>query len=178
MSENKYEALRSDIAKLVETTCCKVSDDNTRVAYSWNIGKVFSESETAFQAYLLNDKLPETLKTMIRFEFNKLKDGIMSSENWEAKRSSISWAITDQIEKRRTDTFALKAITLEEQLHGAQILLDKAALAVSKAKNQESAQKARKRQNKVLKEILFLRDTQAAIAAMANTQSKPEAIPV
>lgn len=82
---------------------------------------------------------------MVRFEFNKLKNLIMTDANWEARRSVESYGYAnDQIEKRRNDTYAFRQLTLDEQLIGAQVLLDKATKSISKAKDQESAERAKR----------------------------------
>ena len=170
MSENTYEKLRTDIQALLSKTCIKEAEDKSRVAYSWNIGKVFSEMEKNFPNILLNGKLPEGFKSIVRFEFNKLKDSVMTSEHWEARRSTISYALTsDGVEKRRQDLFGMKVITLEDQLNGARILLDKVGKSLAKSKSQEDTQRINKRKNRILKEIMFLTDAINMRNSVANT---------
>lgn len=172
---NAYEPLRNDVIKLISDTCITETPDKSRTAFAWNIGKVFSNAEKQFGNLLLNGKLPETLKDMIRFEFNKLKDTTMSDKNWTAIRSTKSFVLRpDGIERRRQDLYGLKAISLQEQLTGARTLLDKVGKSLANSKNEETTLRMKKRQNRLLKEIMFIEDAMKNIASLTNPQTEQE----
>ena len=172
---NVYEPLRNDVIKTLHEVCIVESNDKARIAYTWNIGKVFGVLEKTLPQVVLNGKLPETLKDIVRFEFNKLKDDTMADKNWTAIRSTKSFTLTpDGIERRRQDLFGLKAITLDEQLKGAQILLDKVGMSLSKSSNEESTIRLNKRRNRLLKEIMFIKESQVSLANAIAEQKQSE----
>lgn len=153
---NQYETLRADCVRIINEECVKHAEDKSYVAYTWAIGKVFSEIE---KQLLKGEKLPESLKQIVRFEFNKLKDKVTSADGFEHKRTRIAPAFSGgSILHRRNDTFEKTTLTLEEQLEGARVLADKAGKSVSSAKNAESKLRAEKRVKMLLKEINYLQD--------------------
>ena len=176
---NQYETLRETVTQVVKDTAIKIANDGTATAYNWSVGKVFAESEMKFAEYLLNGKLPPMLKDIIRFEFNKLKETVMSNENWQALRTRETYVLTpDSVEKRRTDTFGLKAISLEEQLLGATGLLDKVGKALAKSGNEETTIRLNKRQRRIVKEIDFIRQEMARQNALKTVEVKQETVTV
>lgn len=169
---NKHEINRADISNKLREVC--VTESATATAYNWSIGRAYSKIMQLFPALCLDGKLDSDAKSLVTFEFNKLKDAVMSQHNWKALRSREGYVLTpDSIEKRRVDTFGLKAISLEEQLKGGRMLLDATTKSLSNTNNQETADRLRRRQRKLLKEINQLT---IEIQAQKELQSTPSVL--
>lgn len=158
LMSNKYETFRDTIKLAIVETVVKESDDKSRVSYTWSMDSVFTACGEKCQIADTKN-LPEELKHIIRFEFNKLKESITNGDGWTFKRSTVTPVLTiDNVEYRRTDTFTNSAVSLEMQLQGAVALLNRAGVSLSKAKTAESAEKLNRRIKRLHKEIAGLRD--------------------
>lgn len=154
---NKFETARNTIVEVLKTTVIKVSDDQSRTCYTWSFDKICSAVAGTLN---IEDSrnLPDELKSIVRFEFNKFRDSVLSDSDYVLKGTTDSYALTiDGVESRRNVRYSNDKITLEKQLTGALVLLDKTGIAVSKAKNQESSERLVKRQRRLLREIAGLR---------------------
>lgn len=175
---NQYESFRDTVKGVIQNTCVKQSADKSAIAYNWSMDKVFTACGEACKFEAVT-RLPGDFKDIVRFEFNKFKDAVMSNDGWTHLRSRTTFAFTiDGVEQRRNDTYANAAISLPEQLHGAQALLNKCAASLVKAdKGTKHHQQLTKRQSRLLREIDFLRneiERQNRLVAEANASNKVE----
>lgn len=176
---NKYETFRDTIAATIQKEVVSVSEDMSRTSYSWSIGKCFNECGLACKFEDTNN-LPDEFKSIVRFEFNKLKESVLSRDGFSLHRSAEGYLHTrDGIELQRVDAWRKSAIPLDEQLRGARMLLSKAEKSATNDKaTAESRLAAKKRANRLLKEIDHLRaesERQAILVAEVKILSeKPE----
>lgn len=153
---NKYEGLRNTIKGAISDTVVKVSEDKSRTSYTWSFDRVCSAVAVACQVVDARN-LPSEMKEIVRFEFNKLKETILSNPDWILKGSSEGFAFTiDGIEARRTDRFSNDNISLENQLIGARVLLNKVGVAMAKASNAETTHKLNKRKQSIMRLMMAL----------------------
>lgn len=180
MSSNKYESFRQDIIALCVEHCVRESDDKASISYTWNIAKVFSECGRLI-GLAPNAQLPDELKTIVRFEFNKLRDGVMLHDGWTHIKSREGFNLTlDGIVKRRAHTYQKDALTLEQQLFGARSLLNRLEKSMGRPDlTSEQLSAMRKRRNRILREIDGLvkaQELQAAAIAEAAGAKEPQAV--
>lgn len=185
-SPRQYETHRALLQVILSETCVKQSKDGGTLSYDWSTGKYFSAIEKKLPDLCgSNGRLPEGLKTIARFEFNKLKETVMSNPDWVHTRSSHTYALSiDGIEGRRRDMFANTNLPIAEQLRGAQILLERVNKQLDKlrADGDEEMIAARnrlsKRQARLLREVNFLRQTQQDIADAQKEAQQADAATV
>lgn len=169
---NQYETFRDTVKSVICASCVKQSADKSAIAYNWSMDRVFTACGEACK-FENTTRLPGDFKEIVRFEFNKFKDSVMSKDGWTHLRSRESFAFTiDGVELRRTDTHANAAISLETQIAGARSLLDKCAASLAKAdKGTTRYQQLSKRQSRLVREIDFLKneiERQSRLSAEVN----------
>ena len=112
-----FESFRQQVKAIIANICRKVSDDNLRVSYNWSMGRVFNECGEQCLKISAGKALPVEFKTLVRFEFNKLKDSVTSGDGWTHDRSRFGEKLVDGgVTKVRVDTFSNEFIGLSEQL--------------------------------------------------------------
>lgn len=157
---NVFGTFRQTIIKTIVDTVVKKSQDNLTTSYNWAIARVFNKC--AENCNITDKKnLPAEFKDIVRFEFNKLKELVLSDESvqWEHIRSRMGYVFTqDGVRERKMDTYENPAVPIEKQLEVAVRMFDKIEVQISKA-TAERAVSLRKRRNRLHKEILFLRET-------------------
>lgn len=168
---NKYESLRETVKLTIRETCVREAKDKSGVSYTWSIAHVFNAVGEACK--MDSSVLPAELKDLVRFEFNKLRDSVLSGSQFTHKRSRFGYAFRDgSCEQTRNDYFINTSLPLSEQLAGMLILLDKNGVSLVKAKNAESKERLERRQRNMLKEITFLRnEIETQSKAIAEAQS-------
>lgn len=161
MSQNQYEALRNDIVATINELCVKVDKTGQRVQYNWSYQAVCDDIERANG--FKSKAMPDDLKTIVRFEFNKLKSKVQSQDGWTDKTTRISPVFQQgAIELRRTNIATFDNLPLVDKEKGCRYLLDVAGKSLAKANTAEKAMNARKRIRSLEKELDFLQKEIAA----------------
>ena len=170
---NNYENLREQVKTAIKDGCVRKSKDGLSTSYDWSFAKACNS--VAEVLVLDNRILPDELRNIVRFEFNKLKESILSGSEWTHTRTRQGVALVNgSIVARRIDT-SEKSIPLKEQLEGAIVMLDKIGKQIGTA-SLEKKVGLQKRERMLLKEILFLRATiaeNAKLVAEINTAPEP-----
>lgn len=159
---NKFESCRETIKATIQDVVVKVSIDGGNTSFTWSIAKCYEECGVA--CHIDNvEKLPSEFKSIVSFEFNKLKEATLSKDGFDHIKSREGYAYKDdQIVASRNDSFIKRAIPLAEQLKGAVILLSRVEKSIEKAESPEKRSNLHKRFNRYAKEINWLRDEIAA----------------
>ncbi len=176
-----FESFRQQVKAIIANICRKVSDDNLRVSYNWSMGRVFNECGEQCLKISAGKALPVEFKTLVRFEFNKLKDSVTSGDGWTHDRSRFGEKLVDGgVAKVRVDTFSNEFIALNEQLE----LARKIYSAVERQLVSATAEKAvglKKRAKKaqvvidyLVAEIARQEAVKAEVAAMVADSNKAE----
>lgn len=152
---NKFESFRETVVATLREACVKVKEGT--VVYDWSMDKAFTATGEACKFENVS-RLPSDFKDIVRFEFNKLKEAVMSKDGWNHTRTRTGFKFTiDGVEATRTDSFVNSAIPLDEQLSGARHLLDKCAKRLAAtAKDTKPYLALVKRQARLIREIDFL----------------------
>lgn len=177
---NQYEVMRNDIKAIVTEICVKVSKDGLNTSYNWSFASVCAD--VAKLAHLPSAILPDDLKSIVRFEFNKLKESILTSDGWIDSTTRFGYALTQgEIQYRRSTVALFDNLPLERKLQGARILLDKAGKSLASAKTNEQSVNARKRIRSIEKELNFLTielDNQNKLIAEINEAANVSTSPI
>lgn len=169
---NQYETFRATIVQALLANCVAKSKDGASIAYNWSMDKAFQATGEACKMENVH-RLPGDFKDIVRFEFNKLKDSVMSGGNWEHKRTRTGYAFTiDGIEATRSDSYRNSALPLSEQLDGARKLFSKVGNQLSTCpKDSKRYLALNKRAVRLTREIDFLTaeiERQARLSAEVN----------
>jgi hypothetical protein len=152
---NQFESFRESVINALREHCVKSKDGI--VIFDWSMDKAFTAcgEECKFEN---SSRLPSDFKDIVRFEFNKLKDAVMSKDGWTHEKTRTGYKFTiDGVEGTRSDVFTNKALPLDEQLKGARHLLDKCGKRLAAvAKDTKPYLALIKRQARLIREIDFL----------------------
>jgi hypothetical protein len=170
---NKYEAMRENIRAALANNCVKVSEDASATSYNWSMNRAFTKAGEACQMDDVKN-LPEDFKTIVRFELDKLRDLVMNNPKWALLKSRESWVFnSDGVNQHRADTFKNTALSLQEQLQGATVMLVKTEALLAKAdRGTKRFQQLRRKANAIRGEQQFIREEIARQEALAAESRK------
>ncbi len=166
---NQYETFRDTIKASLCKNCVKTSQDASAIIYDWSMDKAF---RTCGEACQMPDvkKLPDDFKSIVRFEFNKLKDEVLNNPKWTQTKSRETWVFNaDGVGQNRTDTFKNTALALDEKITGAVIVLSKTEKMLAAAdRGTKRFQQLRRKANALRGELDFLREEKQRQAELSK----------
>lgn len=168
---NNYETFRESIVATLMASVQTTNVDGSRVSYDWSIAKAFRNCGEACKFADVN-VLPDEFKKIVRFEFNKMKDSVLSNDGFELVRSVESPVlVSDGVAIMRTDKSRKTAVAMDEQLVLAIAMLGSVTNKLSTA-TQEKAVSLKKRAKAIQLRIDYLRaeiGRQEELVKIANT---------